>query len=97
MQPTKCPHCGATTNPLRPSLYFTGGQFRCSRCRKKSHFDRRPLAAFGGLGAFAGAFLQATFHFTGITLFAVALGATVALIAAIWLSLTLRPVDDQNA
>jgi hypothetical protein len=97
MNPTKCPHCGATTNPLKLSLYSTGRSFRCSRCEKQSRFDRRTLASLGGFSALLGALLQGHFRFTGLTLAGVAAVATVALIAVMWLTLTLRPVETPNA
>ena len=93
MKPTKCPHCGATTNPLRLSLHATGRSFRCSRCEKRSRFDRRTLASFGGFSALLGALLQGHFRFTGLTLAGVAAAATVALLAVMWLMLSLRPVE----
>ena len=86
-----CPHCGAPANPLRPSLYAAFSSYTCTSCKKKSRFDRRALFIICGAGVLASVLTRAFVHLEGLTLVAVTVVGTAALMAVLFFSLTLRP------
>ena len=89
-----CPHCGQPANPLRRSLYATTASYTCVACKKKSHFDRRVMAAFGSAGLFGAMSVRAMFHPAGLALAVTIVLGTAALMAGMFLSLRLRPVAE---
>jgi uncharacterized protein (DUF983 family) len=94
-----CPHCRQRVSLFRCYLYTKRRPYRCSRCRKQSHFDgsaRLLLAA--GLVAFSSAFAHLIFHAHGFLAALAAVGGVlVALTVILWSTLPLQPLREGPA
>ncbi len=90
---TKCPHCNASVNLARFSVYSTIVPYRCSKCGKTSQFDKRTMIAIGGFGGMAGAVLASVFHFTLLSGLVTGVSLTLAVMAGMVIFLRLQPTQ----